>query len=87
MSDFLEKLNAKIEKNRASEKALAHTHGVKVSELDRDSRKPDEVYDHVEQDFGCPSCGETCMDLLIWREDEAGEYVQCTTCREEYQIW
>ena len=38
--------------------------------------------DRVDPDSGCPECGETRTDWLVW--DEYGETVTCTRCGHTY---
>lgn len=49
--------------------------------------------EHVAPRFGCPGCGETLRDSLVWHNvdpDETGfddarpEYVKCQACGTEY---
>ena len=40
--------------------------------------------EYTEARYGCPECGETDMDLLIWDEDEYG--VECETCGTSYDL-
>jgi len=44
------------------------------------SHNPDTVADGNE----CPNCGEDRCDLLVWRDSDEGEYVECTSCGAWY---
>ena len=43
---------------------------------------PNEHHDaSVDPEQACPWCGESCIDLLIWLEDDV---VECHTCTCQY---
>ena len=39
-------------------------------------------YELVPPGCGCPTCGESEMDRLVWIDDEE---VECQTCKNRYQ--
>lgn len=40
----------------------------------------------VEEQFGCPYCGERRVDYLDLEQTEAGDVVQCMSCHEYYTL-
>lgn len=42
----------------------------------------EEPADAVHPEFGCPRCGETAVDSLVWLDDAT---VRCSQCGAEYQ--
>ena len=40
--------------------------------------------DLVEEEYGCPRCGERRVDWLIWLEEDS-EHVECQTCCYIYE--
>jgi len=39
--------------------------------------------DHVAEAAGCPRCGETHQDALVWQDDET---IRCASCGTRYEL-